>query len=209
MYQEAKKKSTNVEQGFNRFSKKMKVIVFICLAIMLASCLVSVIISIVSPGSRWIFVGLLICITSLSILILWDYKDEKKHLGKYADSYDIKLDILDKLLVEKYNIVSVEKLEQLIQKYQKYIDKKRDEEKKRNKFIVSLYSAFAGVLSISLSNMDVIGIEFGSWLYITTFLLVLIGGASISIYSLSYVDSIKKKYEIMIKDLEDLKFKKY
>lgn len=58
--------------------------------------------------------------------------------------------------------------------YQEYIDKETGKEKKRNSIILTVFSAFAGVLTISFENMGVIGIDFTNWLYVATFLLFLL-----------------------------------
>lgn len=58
--------------------------------------------------------------------------------------------------------------------YQEYIDKETSKEKKRNSIILTIFSVFAGVLTISFENMGVIGIDFTNWLYVATFLLVLL-----------------------------------
>lgn len=63
---------------------------------------------------------------------------------------------------------------------------------------------FAGVLSISFENIGMIGIDFMNWLYIATFLLVFVVAAGIWIYSYTFFDSVKRKYEMMIKDLKEL-----
>lgn len=49
-----------------------------------------------------------------------------------------------------------------------------------------------------------IGIDFMNWLYIATFLLVFVVAAGIWIYSYTFFDSVKRKYEMMIKDLKEL-----
>lgn len=74
---------------------------------------------------------------------------------------------------------------------------------------MTIFSAFAGVLTISFDNMGVIGIDFISWLYVAIILLVFIAAAGIWIYSYNFFDTLKRKYELMIKDLKDLLLLKY
>ena len=93
---------------------------------------------------------------------------------------------------------------ELINIYQEYVDKKKEEEKRRNGIILTIFSAFAGVLAISFENMGLIGIDFVNWIYLATFLLVFVAAAGIWIYSYTYFDSLKRKYEMMIKDLKEL-----
>ena len=59
----------------------------------------------------------------------------------------------------------------------------------------TIFSAFAGVLAISFENMGLMGIDFTNWIYLATFLLVFVAAASIWIYSYTYFDSLKRKYE--------------
>ena len=102
-----------------------------------------------------------------------------------------------------------EKIEELMNIYQEYIDKENRKEKKRYRIILTIFSAFAGVLTISFDNMGVIGIDFISWLYVAIILLVFIAAAGIWIYSYTFFDTLKRKYELMIKDLKDLLLLKY
>lgn len=105
--------------------------------------------------------------------------------------------------------IDKEKIEELMNIYQEYIDKETSKEKKRNSIILTIFSAFAGVLTISFENMGVIGIDFTNWLYVATFLLVFVAAAGIWIYSYTFFDTLKRKYELMIKDLKDLLLLKY
>lgn len=133
----------------------------------------------------------------------------KKNIWIYIDTYSKKIDILYNLLSVKFKIDSREKIEELINIYQIYIDERNKKEKARNGIILTIFSAFAGVLSISFVNMDIIGINFYNWLYIATILLIFVLGAGIWIYSFNLLGSLKKKYEMMIKDLRDLQLLKY
>lgn len=92
--------------------------------------------------------------------------------------------------------------------YQEYIDKETSKEKKRNSIILTIFSAFAG-FNHFFENMGVIGIDFTNWLYVATFLLVFVAAAGIWIYSYTFFDTLKRKYELMIKDLKDLLLLKY
>lgn len=93
--------------------------------------------------------------------------------------------------------------------YQEYIDKETSKEKQRNSIIFTIFSAFTGVLTISFTNMGVIGIGFTDWLYVATFLLVIVAAAEIWLYSYTFFDTLKRKYGLMIKDLKELLLLKY
>ena len=143
------------------------------------------------------------------ILISVDNKDQRNHMDKYVDSHKKKIEVLDEVLESKFQINNKDKIEELMNIYQEYIDKETSKEKKRNSIILTIFSAFAGVLTISFENMGVIGIDFTNWLYVATFLLVFVAAAGIWIYSYTFFDTLKRKYELMIKDLKDLLLLKY
>ena len=143
------------------------------------------------------------------ILISVDNKDQRNHMDKYVDSHKKKIEVLDEVLESKFQINNKEKIEELMNIYQEYIDKETSKEKKRNSIILTIFSVFAGVLTISFENMGVIGIDFTNWLYVATFLLVFVATAGIWIYSYTFFDTLKRKYELMIKDLKDLLLLKY
>ena len=97
----------------------------------------------------------------------------------------------------------------MIKIYQEYVDKEADKEKKRKSIILAIFSALASILTISFENMGIIGINFINWLYLATFLLVFVAAAGIWIYSYTFFDTLKRKYELMIKDLKELLLIKY
>ena len=111
------------------------------------------------------------------VLITIDNKDQKNHMDKYVDSHKKKIEVLEEVLENKFKINNREKIEELINIYQEYIDKENRKEKKRNSIILTIFSAFAGVLTISFENMGVFGIDFISWLYVATILLVFVAAA--------------------------------
>lgn len=130
-------------------------------------------------------------------------------MDKYVDSHKKKIEVLDEVLESKFQINNKEKIEELMNIYQEYIDNEISKEKKRYRIILAIFSAFAGVLTISFENMGVIGIDFINWLYAATILLVFVAAAGIWIYSYTFFDTLKRKYELMIKDLKDLLLLKY
>lgn len=209
LYQEEKKKCPDVEQGFDRFEPKIKRIVIICLVAMFVGCAEMIVTILLFPKLLWYFIGVVLCVVALFVLLGIDNKDQKEHMDKYVDSYKKKLEILEKVLITEFSINTKEKLEELINIYQEYVDEKKEEEKKRNGIILTIFSAFAGVLAISFENMGLIGIDFAKWIYLATFLLVFVAAAGIWIYSYTYFDSLKRKYEMMIKNLKELLLIKY
>lgn len=208
-YQEAKNKCPDVEQGFDRFEPKIKKMVIACLVVMFTSCAEIIFTMLLFPKQLWHGIGIIISLIATVVLITIDNKDEKNHMDKYVDSHKKKIEVLDEVLESKFKINNKEKIEELINIYQEYIDKENRKEKKRNSIILTIFSAFAGVLTISFDNMGVIGIDFISWLYVATILLVFVAAAGIWIYSYTFFDTLKRKYELMIKDLKDLLLLKY
>ena len=176
---------------------------------MFTSCAEIIFTMLLLPKQLWYCIGIIILLIAMVILISVDNKDQRNHMDKYVDSHKKKIEVLDEVLESKFQINNKEKIEELMNIYQVYIDKETSKEKKRNRIILTIFSAFAGVLTISFENMGVIGIDFTNWLYVATFLLVFVATAGIWIYSYTFFDTLKRKYELMIKDLKDLLLLKY
>lgn len=132
LYQEEKKKCPDVEQGFDRFEPKVKRIVITCLVVMFAACAEMILTILLFPKLLWYFIGVIVCVVALFVLLGIDNKDQKKHMDKYVDSHKKKLEILEGVLVTEFGIKTEEKLNELINIYQEYVDKKNEEEKRRN-----------------------------------------------------------------------------
>lgn len=176
---------------------------------MFTSCAEIIFTMLLLPKQLWYCIGIIILLIAMVILISVDNKDQRNHMDKYVDSHKKKIEVLDEVLESKFQINNKEKIEELMNIYQEYIDKETSKEKKRNSIILTIFSAFAGVLTISFENMGVIGIDFTNWLYVATFLLVFVAAAGIWIYSYTFFDTLKRKYELMTKDLKDLLLLKY
>lgn len=176
---------------------------------MFTSCAEIIFTMLLLPKQLWYCIGIIILLIAMVILISVDNKDQRNHMDKYVDSHKKKIEVLDEVLESKFQINNKEKIEELMNIYQVYIDKETSKEKKRNSIILTIFSAFAGVLTISFENMGVIGIDFTNWLYVATFLLVFVAAAGIWIYSYTFFDTLKRKYELMIKDLKELLLLKY
>ena len=198
-YQEAKNRCSDVDQGFDRFEPKIKKIVIACLVAMFTSCAEIIFTMLLLPKQLWYCIGIIILLIAMV----------RNHMDKYVDSHKKKIEVLDEVLESKFQINNKEKIEELMNIYQEYIDKETSKEKKRNSIILTIFSVFAGVLTISFENMGVIGIDFTNWLYVATFLLVFVATAGIWIYSYTFFDTLKRKYELMTKDLKDLLLLKY
>lgn len=209
LYQKAKQDCPEVEQRFNRFDPKIKKIIITSFIVVFASIAEMIVSILLYPRQLWYFWGLILCIIALFVILRIDNRDQKEHMDQYMDSYRKKLEILESVLATEFNICTKEKVEELINIYQEYVDKKKAEEKKRNGIILTIFSVFAGVLTISFENMGIIGLDFINWIYLATFLLVFVAAAGIWIYSYKFFESLKGKYEMIINDLKELLLIKY
>ena len=208
-YQEAKKKCPYVDQGFDRFEPEIKKIVIACLVAMFTSCTEIIFTMLLLPKQLWYCIGIIILLIAVAILISVDNKDQRNHIDKYVDSHKKKNEVLGEVLESQFQINNKEKIEELMNIYQDYIDKETSKEKQRNRIIFTIFSACTGALTISFTNMGVIGIGFTDWLYVATFLLVIVAAAGIWLYSYTLFDTLKRKYGLMIKDLKELLLLKY
>lgn len=208
-YQEAKNNCVDVEMGFDRFDLRIKNNVIICFLAMVVSCIEMIFTMLLFPNQLWYCMGIIGLGVAIVILIVIDNKDQKNHMDRYVDSHKKKLEILDEVLKNKFNINNKEKIEELINIYQEYIDKKTNKEKKQNRIILAIFSAFAGALTISFENIGNIGITLINWIYLATFLLIFVAVLGGWIYSYNLLDTMKRKYELMMKDLKELLLIKY
>lgn len=208
-YQKAKKECLDEEQGGDGFEPKVKRIVNACFIVMFLAWAEMVVTMLLFPKQLWHFIGGILLVVALFVLLGIDNMDQKKHMDEYLDLHKKKLEILENVLATKFGINNKEKLGELINLYQEYVDKKKEEKKRHCGIILTIFSAFAGVLVISFENMGLIGIDFVNWIYLATYLLVFVAAASIWIYSYTYFDSLRRKYEMMIKDLKELLLIKY
>lgn len=129
LYQEAKKKCPDVEQGFDRFEPQTKKTVISCFIIMFVSCAEMIFTMLLFPKQLWYCIGMIVLLVTMAVLLGIDNQDQKKHMDKYVDSNKKKLEVLEKVLVNEFNIKDKEKIEELINIYQEYVDKEADKEK--------------------------------------------------------------------------------
>ena len=195
LYQKEKKECSDLEQGFSRFGTKKKYIV-ICLIIMMISMIEIIVTILLYPKRLYYLEGTVLLMIAGSILTLINNKDQKDNVSKYANSHKKKIEILNNVLKNKFGIEGKDKIQELIDIYQDYV-------------IVAICSALAGVLTISFENMEQIGISFNSWIYLAVLLISFAALATLIIYSNTFLDTLKVKYEMLIKDLKELLLIKY
>lgn len=121
-------------------------------------------------------------VATIILLVYVDNSEKKKSMDEYVGTQKKKLEILDDILQNKFNIKNKEKVENLISIYQEYIDNETNKEKKRDKSIVAGFSALGGILTVTLENMELIGIGLDKWLYLAVFLFIFVVEAGITIY---------------------------
>ena len=209
LYKEEKKNNPEIEQGFDRFEPRLKIIIYINFIVLIASCLATFWIVINYPGKLWFLWAFVGAVFSGIDLLIIDDRNEREHLDMYAESYKKKIKILNKILRKKFKIDSKDKIEELINNYQEFVDKEKKKEKKRNHIIWYLLSICGGILAISFTNMQSMNINFTTWLYLAVDMLLLFGGINILIYFYGSSNLLKREYEIMIKDLKNLLILKY
>ena len=209
LYQNEKQKSPDVEQRFSKFETKVKIFVIGCFTAILLSSLEMIATLLLYPNQWWYVIGAIISLVALFILLWIDNKDQKEHMDIYADSHKKKLEILEKILSTEFCINNKEKYEELIDLYKQRVEKKNEDEKKRNKIIIKAFSALSGILTILFENRGVIGIDVSDWIYWATILSILVVAASTWIYSFTLLDAEKRKYEMMIRELKEIMLIKY
>ena len=208
-FYEWKNKEAGIRLGINRFSKCKKIIVISLLILMVLLFFGMIVLMTVLPNPVWFPLGSILCVLAVLTLLILDNRDRRINAYQHVKEYNKKIDILDDILKTEFSIDSANKIDILINKYQGYIDKQTKDDKKKNKIIFTLFTALAGVLSTSFLNLDVIGIDFLSWLSIAMFLLLIIGFVSALIYCYRSFDTLRQKYETMINDLQYVKLRKY
>lgn len=93
--------------------------------------------------------------------------------------------------------------------YKSFVEKKDKEDAARNKVIIALFTGLSTILSVSFANMEKIGLDFMNWIYISAVLIIFVCILSIVIYNLKHYDSLRRKYNNIISDLESLIIYKY
>ena len=209
MYLQEKEKCEDLEQGFNRLSNKRKWQLIVLVGIMMIAYIIMCLGLYYWKEKAWILIPatvLTLCVVGFRVI---KNNDEKENLDKYAKTYEKKLTVLKDILETKYGVTSKEKLVELIYLYQRIVDAKEQEEKRKNTIILTIFSVFAGICSITFTNLVVMGISFVEWLAVVLIILFLVLIVAFAIYTDILFDTIKKDYLGMIKDLEELKFKMY
>lgn len=166
---EKRKNDANLKLGFNRFSKKNKRVVAILFIVMFLSFILMLLLLFLFPNNQLFFAAYTPCILAVLILFVIDSRDQKINLDNRIVEYKKQIEIL-KVVLSEFNISSDKDLKMLKKKYTDYIRKKEEEDKARNKIIITLFSALSGILSISFLNLSTIGIDFYSWLYSNLFI---------------------------------------
>jgi len=210
VYKDEKEKCPDIQNGFNQYDSKAKKGIIICFVEMILGGIIVTLSMPLQWKLIWQILGVILLIVAVLSLLIIENKNEKKYMNNLIQFHNKKIELLDNVLKKDvFQINTKEKIENLICIYQDYIDKKNEEEKDRNRIIFMMASAVAGILTISFENMDKIGINFSSWLYLAAILLIFTSIGGLWIYAYKYFESLKVKYESMIKDLKDVLLMKY
>ncbi len=184
--------------------KNLKYTNIVCLVLMLFMIVLLMLATLLQKKGFSIICSVILSIC-LIIFLIAEKKERKNYVQENIELYKEKIDILQKILIEKFNINTREKIEDLINIYQESVNKKIDKAKKRERLIVAIYSIVVSMLTVSLENMEIINLQFTDWLNLTVILLIIIMFAVVLIY----FDTYKTKYELMIENLKELIILKY
>lgn len=206
-YQNKKKECPEIKPVGKTFGYKAKVGSGICTIIMFVSCIIAIITMVQS--SYFSFIGDFFIIGSIIGGTIIERKEQKKHLDQYIEMYQKKLEILEQILLVEFNINSKEKIEELINLYQRRLDEGKERRKKRNGIALTVLSVFASTLTISFENMNIIGLNFNGWIRIAVILVMVVFAECIWLWLVSNLDLTKEKYEMMINDLNGLLLTRY
>lgn len=208
-----RKKEKNIQEGFNRFNKKEKIAVIILMCLLFVFVALYILLCILCSGTLKFFYGLIPLFIILIILTILDYTKRKNNTVQRVEEYKRKINLLDNILRDDFSINSREKVENLISLYKSFLAKQKIEQKNKYKFITILFSALSGILTLSITNLKDIGLNFNEWLVIAMFLFICVSIVSVIIYLSVYIDttfnSTKYKYECLINDLVFIKLSKY
>lgn len=193
------------EKLLDRFDSDTKKKSIVCLIVTILAEIEILVTSLLFPQKLWYLPGTIVFMVTVGACLRIIDADQRKHMDKYVDSHKKNLMILEKILITELGIATEAKVRELIGIYQDFVNERTAEQQKRNKIILTSFSALSGVLSISFVNMELIGIDFIRWLYMIAMpLFFCVTGVSFCLYFYGLFDSLKGQYEMMIKDLNDL-----
>ena len=189
--------------GFDRFEAKIKRIVYFLIAGMFGAC-IGLFVSFLRSSEWGVYISAAVCLCASFGLIYIDNRDRKEHMDKHIGLRKQKLGILKSILEQDYNLNSRTKIEELLNLYSAGLQKQIEEEKRHNGIILGIYSATVGVIAFSFQNAGSFGMDISSWLVFASILCIFAGLGCIWVYSFRIFNTMKRKLERMIKDIQDL-----
>ena len=210
---EHKKRNSDIKIGLNRFSSRKKTLVIALLVAMLFSAILMAILLLRSPDNLLCLWGLIPCIILMIILLVIDESESKVHIEQYVQEYNKRISLLHEMLVKDFSVDSKEKISAVITMFQKYLEEQGRQEKKAEKIAVTVITAFSGIFTTTLANLDSIGIDFSQWLNIAALVLVAVSMTSIIIFIVFYcirnLNAKRDRYESIVNDLQYIQLCKY
>lgn len=188
--------------GFNEISKKLRITLIGCVSIMICTMVLMVIFGYFIKQDVIYLVIVGIFLINSIILIISMLVFDKKDIKEQANRYKVKIEILNGVL-QDYQMDSREKIEQLVLMYEKYIEKEEVKENRVRKAILTIGTIVASILTISFQNMGLLGVDLAGWALLASMLIMVAFIIIIAIYIDSY-NSMKRKYENMIRDLKNV-----
>lgn len=158
---------------------------------------------------NWVVYSCFLLFGIIIFEIIYMERLKRKYLKELQENYIKKIDFLYTLLSTEYHIKSLKQLDELIKSYQDYLQEEKELMNKRRKIIFFALSAFGGVATLSFTNLDIIGIDFGTWLQIVVIVLVSFFFSAIIMWMTDSLNITKENYTLILSYLKDLKIIKY
>lgn len=209
MYKE-QLKAKNAKIGLKRFSKSKRLFlccIFILSIIASLTMIVTFIISIFNKNeiqNYILFISLSISVILNFIIYIVCMADEKTHSKEYRESYLHNISILNKILKNTFKINTAEKLQIIIDEYQKIVAQYDETNNKIIRIITFIFSALGTILSISFINMNNIGLVFKEWLILAIIMTILVSLICAIIYTYYLFFNQKYKYEDMLNKVKSV-----
>lgn len=207
---EKEKKKHNLKLGYNRFSKKEKIVVYSMFIIMIVSFAISVMVQLFFHTQYLHLLGFVPTLTALFVIFRVDKTNEKNARNANIEEHIKKINLLYGVLKKKeINITTKSQIEALIHKYNKYINDRENRNQRKSKIIITMSSILITVLTVTFQSLKDTGMPLMDWIYFAIVLSIVFFTVGVLIYISKYFDILKYNYKKMVDDLDDLLILKF